>query len=211
MSDSNIAMVHGLMTNSVAVKLIVVNKADANSVQRTFRRRRRHVAVMTVIKWTDVFLTLDKFIIRLHIFQRVWKLRLLLTKSQGAVHPYQCVTGCDNQAYSQRVTKRAQTRLDLQIIAWPFLSQLFRPTVYQSLAAIRPRPISCLNATFAMYRPKCVLESVSFLCQIKFMFMNIYESLHSITKNVQSWWIVPVSRWTTETDRPGSLVLRSIT
>jgi len=48
MSDSNIAMVHGLMTNSVAVKLIVVNKADANSVQRAFRRR--HVAVMTVIK-----------------------------------------------------------------------------------------------------------------------------------------------------------------
>ena len=40
-------MVHGLMTNSVAVKLIVVNKADATSVQRAFRRRR-HVAVMTV-------------------------------------------------------------------------------------------------------------------------------------------------------------------
>jgi len=48
MSDSNIAMVHGLMTNSVAVKLLV-NKADANSVQEHFvvrpGRRRRHVAV----------------------------------------------------------------------------------------------------------------------------------------------------------------------
>ena len=63
--------------------------------------------------------------------------------------PYQCVTGCDNQAYSHKGEKKSSTRLGLQIIAWHFLLQLYLGLQYiKSLAAIRP--ISCLNATFAL-------------------------------------------------------------
>jgi len=75
-------------------------------------------------------------------------LRLLVRES-----PYQCVTGCDNQAYSHKGDKKSSTRLDLQIIAWglgPFCYSYLGLQYIKSLAAIGPGPISCLNATFAM-------------------------------------------------------------